>query len=788
MKTKLKLLAAGSFLAAFSTVLAQSTLQFSTNYYYVAENAGSVILTVQRTGDTNGVVSVDYTTADGTATAGLDYTATYGTLTFAAGETNQSIIVPILNDGLVETIETFTLTLSNPTNAVLGTPTTATVRISDNDTGLAFESATCWVAEDAGSVLIRVSRGDDGNFPVSVDYFTTDGTAIKGLDYTAATNTLFFASGDKVQTVTIPILNDSVKEAVNETFRVTLRNPAGGTLGSTRTTTVTIGDNDQGFQFEWASCTVAEDAGAALIRVLRGSDENLPATVDYATEDGTATNGIKYISTNGTLAFGPGETNHTIMVPILNDSVVGGDKHFRVILSNPTNAVLGSPWVTTVSISDNDKGLHFYVPTLVVEEDAGEVRMKVARGDDGNTQVSVDYATTNGTAEAGQDYTATAGTLVFEPGEVMKSFIVPILSDALTESVKTFQVTLSNPTGGAVLGTPALATVTVTDVNPPELRAVLDGGYLNLDWGARDGKLQEAPTLNGPWETVTTALWSYRTVRAYPQRYYRLILPASGKKWLTVAAVTMTSQTDTEANLQTFFSYMERAASDRVDLIVFPEVALQGCPPWGRITWTPTAQEMAYVHQTAETVPGPSTSNLVAKASELNLYVVFGLTETDEAGHLYNTSVLLGPQGVLGKHRKYHLWDASYGGNEALIWELGPAVPAVIESPLGKVGLLICIEQALGEDTRLVNAGADFLVSGSLWFTGAEGGWEDYTAGNARRTKRWYVATDQVGPVGHLTTIGRSRVVDPLGRIICDTGAKEGMVVCAMDLTIDANR
>ena len=92
----------------------------------------------------------------------------------------------------------------------------------------------------------------------------------------------------------------------------------------------------------------------------------------------------------------------------------------------------------------------------------------------------------------------------------------------------------------------------------------------------------------------------------------------------------------------------------------------------------------------------------MAKASELNLFVVFGLTEKDEAGHLYNTLVLLGPQGVLGKHQKHHLWGAPDGGNEDLIWQLGPDVPAVIESPLGKVGLLICIEAALGEDVSLV--------------------------------------------------------------------------------------
>ena len=126
------------FLTALGTGLGQTTLQFSTNIYYVTENAGSVILTVQRTGDTNAAVSVDYASANGTAIAGSDYTATSGTLTFAAGETNQTLAVPILNDGLVEPAiyETFTVTLSNPTNAILGTRTVATGRITDNDKGL----------------------------------------------------------------------------------------------------------------------------------------------------------------------------------------------------------------------------------------------------------------------------------------------------------------------------------------------------------------------------------------------------------------------------------------------------------------------------------------------------------------------------------------------------------------------------------------------------------------------------------------------------------------------------
>jgi predicted amidohydrolase len=249
-----------------------------------------------------------------------------------------------------------------------------------------------------------------------------------------------------------------------------------------------------------------------------------------------------------------------------------------------------------------------------------------------------------------------------------------------------------------------------------------------------------------------------------------------------VAAVTMTSQTNTGANLQTFFSYMEQAASNRVDLIVFPEVALQGCPGWREDSSPPSVQEMAYIQQTAETIPGQSTSNVVAKAKALNLFVVFGMTEKDQAGLLYNANVFLGPAGVIGKHRKtFHV------GNDSLIWSRGSGY-AVLDSPLGKIGLMICAE--LWSDNNfpgpvLASQGADLLVTSSAWWTSVGASWGAVTKENALRAKRWHVASQQVGAIGHAQCYGHSQVVDPLGRIVCDTGAAEGLVMWATDILID---
>lgn len=354
MKTKLNLLATGVLLAGLETGLGQASLQFSTNIYMVAETAGSGLLTVQRTGDTTTAVSVDFATANGTATAGLDYTATNGTLNFAGGETNQTIPVPILNDGVVESaqFEGFTVTLSNPTNAVLGPRTIATVRITDNDKGLQLEFANYWAREDEGSVLIGVVRSDDGGFPVSVDFATSDLTATNGLDYTATNGTLSFAAGEKVKLFTVPIFNDGLKES-SKTFRVTLSNPTNQVLGSPITATITVLDNDPGVQFTKNQLWIHENEGNIQLTVTRGNDGLVGVfTVDYATTNGTATAGSDYTETNGTLEFAVGEMMKSFAVPVFDEGVVEFDEQFKVLLSNPTGGMaLGTATNVTATVT-----------------------------------------------------------------------------------------------------------------------------------------------------------------------------------------------------------------------------------------------------------------------------------------------------------------------------------------------------------------------------------------------------------------------------------------------------
>jgi predicted amidohydrolase len=256
---------------------------------------------------------------------------------------------------------------------------------------------------------------------------------------------------------------------------------------------------------------------------------------------------------------------------------------------------------------------------------------------------------------------------------------------------------------------------------------------------------------------------------------------------LTVATVSMTAVTDKQANLQKFFSFMEEAAEKGAHLIVFPEAALQQCPAWGEITHQPTEEELEYVFNTAEAVPGDSTDRLVEKARELNLYVIFGMTEkVSGEDSVYNTSVFLGPNGIIGKYRKMNLWDARTNGNEHLIWKPGTEL-GVFESPIGRVGLLICIDMYYRLGPKLAENGADLLVTVSGWPGGRYGAeYENATVINATIAERWHIISNLVGSAGNVQDYGHSRVIDPNGDIVADTGSEERMVIAETDLLIDA--
>ncbi len=228
-------------------LVSPTAIQFATADYSVMENGGAVSLTVQRLGDLNGTHTVDYATQNGSAAAGVDYTAQSGTLTFTPGQTTQTVSIPILNDGVAESNEAFQVLLSNLTgfHGGLGVPATSTVTILDNDTGFQFSAVHYSVWETGGVATITVQRGDDLKRAVTVDYATSDGSAMAGVDYTARSGTLRFAVDETNLTFTIPLHDDGLDEGP-ETLNLTLTNPSAGvSLGASRDIVLAILDDER---------------------------------------------------------------------------------------------------------------------------------------------------------------------------------------------------------------------------------------------------------------------------------------------------------------------------------------------------------------------------------------------------------------------------------------------------------------------------------------------------------------------------------------------------------------
>jgi uncharacterized delta-60 repeat protein len=203
----------------------------------------------------NLTVKVDFSTANDTATAGSDYQTAAATLTFAPGETEKTVTVLIQSDTLNETDETFFVNLSNPVNATISDNQGLVTILNDDSPGVQFSSNSYSFSEDAGHGDIIVTRSGDISSAISVDYETSDksalvpcqtnntGFASDRCDYATAAGTLRFAEGEAQKTIPLVLVNDAYIEGP-EHFSIKLSNPQGASLGSVESSTVTITDND----------------------------------------------------------------------------------------------------------------------------------------------------------------------------------------------------------------------------------------------------------------------------------------------------------------------------------------------------------------------------------------------------------------------------------------------------------------------------------------------------------------------------------------------------------------
>ena len=470
-----------------------------------------LMFTVSLSAASSRQVTVAYATADGTATAGADYRAASGELRFAPGETELMVSVPVLGDLTPEADETLTVTLSDPVNAELGSATATGTIVNDDTAGVSIADARAEEGDDGAADLdFAVTLSTASEIEVTVAYATADGTASAGADYRAANGELRFAPGETELTVSVPVLGDLTPEA-DETFTVTLSAPVNAELGRATATGVIVNDDVALVSVADARAEEGDNGTADLgFTVTLSAASEIEVTVAYATADGTASAGTDYRTASGELRFAPGDAEMTFSVPVLGDLTPEADETFTVTLSAPVNAELERATATGLIVND-DTALASIADARAEEGDGGaaDLDFTVTLSVASDLEVTVAYATADGTANAGSDYQAASGELRFAPGETELAVSVPVLGDQTPEADETFTVALSAPVnvelGAATAATGVIVDDDVARARDRALEASLAGFGRTLTWdavGAISGRFKETPAAQGSQMTL----------------------------------------------------------------------------------------------------------------------------------------------------------------------------------------------------------------------------------------------------------------------------------------------
>jgi chitinase len=267
---------------------------------------------------------------------------------------------------------------------------------------------------------------------------------------------------------------------------------------------------------------VGEADASVTLPVTLSAASTSTVTVNYTTANGSGTGDTfcgrstdVFQGQSGTLTFAPGKTTQNVTVSLLNchASLSYGFYTFYLNLSTASGATIQRAStqvdVTGDAAASSTPGL--FVKGATVDASAGSVQVPVLLGGpSGAAQgvpVTVNYATANGSAKAGTDYTATSGTLTFPPGETTQNITVPILDPAASEPTRNFSVTLSSPSNATIAtgtGTVTIGASGATAVSNPLISAPID-----MVVGQADGYVALPVTLNAPG--IGTASVNYTT-------------------------------------------------------------------------------------------------------------------------------------------------------------------------------------------------------------------------------------------------------------------------------------
>ncbi|WP_138988724.1 retention module-containing protein, partial [Neptunomonas concharum] len=446
------------------------------------------------------IVNFSYTTTDAD---GNDYVAV-NSVVIPAGQTSVTFTIDTIDDAIAEGSEDFTVAIQNVVGggsvdlSVSGSAGEVTTSIVDEtvsgpeDTALVSITGAQSITEGDTSAPFTVSVNQpagDVTSPITVSLVYT-GVAVDGTDFTGVAEVTIPAGSNSID-FTVDTLADSLVEG-SESLIITI-----GSINDTNFENIEADPSAEsvsssivessGVQISVNDVTVNEDAGSMTFTVTLSNPSTSPVTVDYATQDGTATAGFDYGAVSGTLTFAPGVTSLTVTIPVADDFIAEGGETLDLVLSNPTNATITDDVGLGIIQDEPTPGpadtinVTLSGPATVAEGATATYTVTLSAA--AITDMVVDVVTGHVTTDNG-DLVPVTQQVTIAAGTTTATLDVTNIDDAYAEGAEDYTVTLTGSFGGggfeAVNIDTTPVTTTINDNSPTNPGVEPDAEVINI--------------------------------------------------------------------------------------------------------------------------------------------------------------------------------------------------------------------------------------------------------------------------------------------------------------------
>ena len=513
--------------------------------------SGTGVFLFTRSGSLASDVTVNYTVT-GTATNGSDYSSLSGAVVIPAGQASAVVAFNAVDDVVVEGDESVIVTLLTNAAYNVGTPSSATVTIVDNDQPGVRIFATDDKAVEGSSDTGTFTVARIGNLAANlVVNYALSGTASNGIDYVALSGTVTIPAGQVSASFTVTPLNDSFVEGTETVAATILSNPSYNIANPGGATVLMIDDDSPGITLAATDASASETGPNTGTFTFTRSGSNAEALTLYFSVSGSAINGSDYLPISSSIVIPAGSANAPLTVTPIDDAIKENNETVVITLAPSPTSTYSVTTTTpqTVTISDNDSGglvgVGFANATSSGPESEFLVRLNVSLSAASSVPVTVYYAFGVGTASTPDDFVfPTPQPITFSPGEVTKRVtFFEAIDDALVEPDETVVITLSNPVD-AVLDAFTTHTHTILDND--------SGGTVSItavDANASESGLKTGTfriSRSGPTTNSVTVSFQVTGTASSPSDYVPLgtsaVIPA-GQSYVDLVVTPIDDQT-----------------------------------------------------------------------------------------------------------------------------------------------------------------------------------------------------------------------------------------------------